>query len=77
VSEARFLYTQKPCGCLVILMVNDEANRKYMARDLAREIREGRIPREAFERDQIPPFHCAAHPHRHGAKATARQGLGP
>jgi hypothetical protein len=72
VSDARFLYTQKPCGCLVILMVNDEANRKAMARDLAREIREGRIPREAFERDQIPPMNCAAHPDRHRAKAAPR-----
>lgn len=62
--DARYIYTQNPCGCLAILMVNDEAMRKYMARDLAREIREGRLPQYTNDRDAIPPVCCPEHPDR-------------
>jgi hypothetical protein len=54
------LYTQKPCGCLVLLMDNDPAVIRWCAKDIAREARKGRALHEATA-DSVPPHTCAEH----------------
>ena len=63
------LYTAKPCGCLVIVMVNDEANLRYMADDLAAEAREGRWVKEATG-DTLPPLRCPEHKRAEAERAS-------
>ena len=54
------LYTAKPCGCLVLVMVNEVRNLRDCADDISRELREGRTRHEATK-ETLPPFDCAEH----------------
>lgn len=54
------LYTQRPCGCLVLVLVNDAENLRACSREIAREAREGRTLHEAAK-DTLPPLMCDEH----------------
>lgn len=76
------LYTAKPCGCLVLVMVNDAANLRSCAPEIKRELREGRTLHETTKAG-LPPTECDLHKgnaRRAAAEAKAaraeQRGLG-
>jgi hypothetical protein len=50
-------------------MVNDEANLRYMASDIAKEAREGRWVKEATK-DTLPPMLCPEHKRAEAERAS-------
>ena len=57
------LVTRRPCGCVVLLVVNEPDTVAFCAKDILREIREGRVPVEMTTEDvRKMPFYCVEHP---------------
>jgi hypothetical protein len=57
------LVTRRPCGCVVLLVVNEPDAVKWSSKEILREIRAGRAPVEIVtEEARKLPLHCAEHP---------------
>jgi hypothetical protein len=54
------LYTAKPCGCLVTVLVNNARNLRDFAQEIASEARAGRTLHETTK-EKLPPFSCDEH----------------
>lgn len=63
------MYTAKPCGCLVLVFVNDAENLRFLTKEIAREAREGRTLHECAS-GALPPMCCPEHKRAEAEKAT-------
>jgi hypothetical protein len=58
-----FLVTRRPCGCVVLMLVNEWDNVAYCAKDLKREVKAGRQPVEMTRKQiEATPLRCPEHP---------------
>jgi hypothetical protein len=71
VDHSDTLYTQKECGCLVLVVVDDPETLKSCANDIARELKAGRtIHRATYVAFRDVPFRCPEH--KRQAEAAGR-----
>jgi len=57
------LVTRRPCGCVVLVLVNEPGTVSRWAKDITEEIVEDRVPVEMpTEEVRTMPWHCVDHP---------------